>query len=116
MRSRSFTLAYAVMLMLGTAGVALAQSNPAQGNPAQDNAAQQPSAQQQLQHIHSPQSIDQELARLTKDLELTPEQQKQVRPLLDEHHDAETDPRPFHDAAAKFHAVVAEASGNQPLS
>jgi hypothetical protein len=33
------------------------------------------------------QSIDQELARLTKDLELTPEQQQQVRPLLEEHHD-----------------------------
>ena len=42
---------------------------------------------EQLQHIHTPQSIDQELARLTKDLELTPEQQKQVRPLLEEHHD-----------------------------
>ena len=54
---------------------------------AQDNAPQQPSARQQLQHIHTPQSIDQELARLTKDLELTPEQQQQVRPLLEEHHD-----------------------------
>jgi hypothetical protein len=42
---------------------------------------------QQLQHIHTPQSIDQELARLTKDLELTPEQKQQVRPLLEEHHD-----------------------------
>jgi len=54
---------------------------------AQDNQGQQPSARQQLQHIHTPQSIDQELARLTKDLALTPEQQKQVRPLLDKHHD-----------------------------
>src|SRR5437899_5617635 len=35
----------------------------------------------------TPQSIDQELARLTKGLELTPEQQRQVRPLLEEHHD-----------------------------
>ena len=32
-------------------------------------------------------AIDQELARLTKDLELTPKQQQQVRPLLQEHHD-----------------------------
>src|SRR6266851_564145 len=32
-------------------------------------------------------SIDQEFARLTKDLELTPKQQQQVRPLLEEHHD-----------------------------
>jgi len=53
---------------------------------AQDDGVQ-PSARQQLQHIHTPQSIDQELARLTKDLELTPEQQKQVRTLLQEHHD-----------------------------
>jgi hypothetical protein len=63
--------------MLGMVGSAVAQ----------DNGVQQPSARQQLQHIHTPQSIDQELARLTKDLELTPEQQQQVRPLLQEHHD-----------------------------
>src|ERR1700691_1423790 len=54
---------------------------------AQDNAAQQPSARDELQHIHTQQSIDQELAHLTKDLELTPKQQQQVRPLLQEHHD-----------------------------
>jgi periplasmic protein CpxP/Spy len=65
------------MLMLGMAGPAVAQ----------DNGVEQPSARQQLQHIHTPQSIEQELARLTKDLELTPKQQRQVRPLLQEHHD-----------------------------
>src|ERR1700693_6230888 len=37
--------------------------------------------------IYSPQSIDQELAHLTKDLELTPEQQNQVRHSLAKHHD-----------------------------
>jgi IS5 family transposase len=77
MRNRPLTLAYGVTLMLGMAGPAVAQ----------DNGAQQPSARQQLQHIHTPQSIDQKLAQLTKDLELTPEQQQQVRPLLQEHHD-----------------------------
>jgi hypothetical protein len=77
MRNRPFTLANGVMLMLGMAGPAVAQ----------DNGVQQPSARQQLQHIHTPQSIDEELARLTKDLELTPEQRRQVRPLLEEHHD-----------------------------
>jgi hypothetical protein len=77
MRNRHFTLAYGVMLILGMAVPAVAQ----------DNGAQQPSARKQLQRIHKPQSIDQELARLTKDLELTPEQRQQVRPLLDEHHD-----------------------------
>jgi predicted HTH transcriptional regulator len=76
MRNRSFPLAYGVMLMLGMAGPAVAQ----------DNGAQPPSERQQLQHIHTPQSIDQKLASLTKNLELTPEQQRQVRPLLEEHH------------------------------
>jgi predicted HTH transcriptional regulator len=77
MRNLSFTLAYGIMLIFGMDGPAVAQ----------DQGEQQPSARQQLQHIHTPQSIDQELARLTKDLELTPVQQKQVRPLLEEHHD-----------------------------
>jgi protein CpxP len=81
MRNRSFNLAYGIMLMIGMAGAALAQDNT------QGKESQQPSAGQQLQHIHTPRSIDQELARLTKDLELTPKQQQQVRPLLDEHHD-----------------------------
>src|SRR5438105_467333 len=77
MRNRPFTLAYGFVLMLGMAGAALAQ----------DNGVQHPSARQQLQRIHTPQSIDQELARLSKDLELSREQQQQVRPLLREHHD-----------------------------
>ncbi len=77
MRNRPFTIAYGVMLMLGMAGPAVAQ----------DNGVEQPSARQQLQQIHTPQSIDQELAHLRKDLELTPEQQQQVRPLLEKRHD-----------------------------
>ena len=77
MRNRNFTFAYGAMLILGMAGSAVAQ----------DSGAEQPSARQQLQHLHTPQSIDQKLAQVTKDLELTLEQQKQVRPLLQEHHD-----------------------------
>jgi len=77
MRIRSFTLAYGVMVILGAATAAVAQNN----------GAQQPPARQQLRHIHTPQSIDQKLDRLTRDLQLTPEQQRQVRPLLQEHHD-----------------------------
>jgi K+-sensing histidine kinase KdpD len=77
MLNRSFTIACGVMLTLGMAGAAVAQGN----------GVQQPSARQQLQRIHTPQSINQELARLTKDIELTSEQQQQVRPLLQEHHD-----------------------------
>lgn len=37
--------------------------------------------------IHAPRSIDQELDHLTNDLELTPQQQVQVRPLLQQQHD-----------------------------
>jgi Spy/CpxP family protein refolding chaperone len=70
-------LAWGVVLVLGMSAAGMAQGL----------GIQQPSARQQLEHIHSPQSIDQELARLTKDLELTPEQQQQVRPLLLLHHD-----------------------------
>ena len=77
MRNRAFTLASGFMFMLGIAGPAVAQ----------DNGEQQPSARQQRQRAHAPESIDEKLAQLTKDLELTPEQQKQVRPLLQEHHD-----------------------------
>ena len=77
MQIRSFKLAYGVILALGLAGSAVAQEN---GNP-------QPSAREQLQQIYTPQLIDQELTRLTKDLELTPEQQQKVRPLLEQHHD-----------------------------
>lgn len=48
MRNQPFTLAYGVMLMLGMEGTAVAQ----------ENGVQQPSARQQLQHVHTPQSID----------------------------------------------------------
>ncbi len=74
MRNRLSTLACGAMLTFGVIGPAVAQ-------------AQQPSARQQLQRTHTPESIDEKLAQLTKDLQLTPEQQKQVRPLLQEHHD-----------------------------
>jgi periplasmic protein CpxP/Spy len=77
MQNRPSTLVFGVMLVLGIASA----------TKAQDDGAQQPSARQQLQHVHTPQSIDHELAHLTKDLELTSVQQKQVRPLLEEHHD-----------------------------
>ena len=70
-------IAYGVVLTVAMSCLTLAQ----------DKLVQQPSAREQLQHIHTPQSIDEQLARLTKDLELTPEQQRQVRPLLEEHHD-----------------------------
>jgi hypothetical protein len=77
MRDQSFRLGMGVVLVLGMAGAGRAQ----------DNGVQQPSARQQLEHIHRSQSIDPELSRLMKDLELTPGQQQQVRPLLQEHHD-----------------------------
>jgi hypothetical protein len=76
MPNQTVKLTYWLILTFGMAGLALAQTN----------GVQRPSAREQLQNIHAPQSIDQQLARLTKDLELTPQQQQQVKPLLDEHH------------------------------
>ena len=75
MRKHTFIVTWGMMLVLGVTSTAMAQ-----------DAAQPPSASQELQAIHSPQSIDQELDHLTKDLELTPKQQKRVRALLNEHH------------------------------
>jgi hypothetical protein len=70
-------LALSGTLTLGVTGIVTGQ----------DDGAQPLTAQQELQRIHSPRSIDEELDRLTKDLELTQEQKKKVKPLLQEHHD-----------------------------
>ena len=72
-----FTVGLTGMLALGMTGIAMAQ----------ENAPQPQGPNQARQGIHGPRSIDQELDHLTKDLELTPKQRKQVRPLLEEHHD-----------------------------
>jgi DNA anti-recombination protein RmuC len=69
-----FTFAFNAVLALGITGVAMAQDNA-------------PRPSHALQGIHGPRSIDQELDHLTKDLELTRNQRKQIRPLLEEHHD-----------------------------
>jgi Spy/CpxP family protein refolding chaperone len=92
------------MLALGIAGIALAQENASQ--PQEPNQAGPV--------IHGPRSIDQELDHLTKDLELTPNQRKQVRPLLQEHHDkiqALLDKNPGRsrqDLAPQIHAISDE--------
>jgi Spy/CpxP family protein refolding chaperone len=70
-----FTIGTTAMLALAMTGIAISQEN-----------AQQPQGQARP-GIQGPRSIDQELDHLTKDLELTPAQRKQIRPLLDEHHD-----------------------------
>ena len=54
---------------------------------AQEKAPQPQGPNQSRPGIHGPRSIDQELDHLTKDLELTPNQRTQIRPLLEEHHD-----------------------------
>src|SRR5882724_6851852 len=66
MRNTFFAFALGSMLMLG----AIAPNN---------------SASAQSHEVHGPRTIDQELDHLTKELELTPAQQTQIRPLLLEH-------------------------------
>lgn len=73
-----FTLGLSGMLALGITGIAVAQ----------ENAPQPQKAKQAHQGVHGPRSIDQELDHLTKELELTPSQRKQVRPVLQQHHDS----------------------------
>jgi len=65
------------MLALWMTGIAMAQ----------ENAPPPPGPNQARPSIHGPRSIDQELDHLTRDLELTLNQRKQIRPLLEEHHD-----------------------------
>jgi Spy/CpxP family protein refolding chaperone len=71
-----FAIGLTGMFALGMTGIAIAQDN-----------APKPQGPNQARGIHGPRSIDQELDHLTKDLKLTPNQRKRVRPLLDEHHD-----------------------------
>lgn len=71
------TLAFNGVLAFGIAGIAMAQDGP----------ARPPGPGQPPLGIHGPRSIDQELDHLTKDLKLTSKQRKQIRPLLEEHHD-----------------------------
>ena len=72
-----FTVGLTGMLALGMTGIAMAQ----------ENAPQPQGPNQARQGIHGPRSIDQELDHLTNDLELTTNQRKQIRPLIEEHHD-----------------------------
>jgi len=112
MRIRCCTVVYGIMLMLGMGGLAVAQ----------DDGAQKPSAREQLQHIHTPQSIAQKLAQLTKDLELTSKRQQQVRPLLQEHHDkipVPPDKNPTasrHQLGPQIHAISDETHHKNPRS
>ena len=76
MRKHTILVVCRMIILLGLTSTAMAT-----------DAALPPSARQELQALHSPRSIDQELDHLTKDLELTPNQRKQIRPLLEEHHD-----------------------------
>jgi septal ring factor EnvC (AmiA/AmiB activator) len=77
MRTHTVIVPCAIMLALG-------MPTPGMAGP---NAPGASSARQVLQSIHSPRSIDQELARLTTDLELTRDQQQKVRARLQQHHD-----------------------------
>ena len=100
-----FTIGLTGMLALGMTGIAMAQENapqphgPNQGRPG----------------IHAPRSIDQELDHLTKDLELTPNQRKQIRPVLVQHHDriqALFDNNPKlsrEDLGPRIHAISGES-------
>jgi periplasmic protein CpxP/Spy len=72
-----FTVGLTGMLAVGMTGIGMAQ----------ENAPHPQGPNQARRGIHGPRSIDQELDHLTKDLELTPNQRKRIRPLLDQHHD-----------------------------
>lgn len=80
----------------------------------QQEAPHQQATSQAIQAVHGPRTIDQELQHLTTDLQLTPTQQKQIRPLLEEHHkkiQALLDKNPTlsrQDLAPQIHAITDE--------
>lgn len=101
-----------IFLTVGLAGIpALWMTSIA---TAQENARRLQGPDQARQGIHGPRSIDQELDHLTKELELTPNQRKQVRSLLQEHHDKiqalldDNPRRSRQDLAPQIHAISDE--------
>jgi periplasmic protein CpxP/Spy len=99
-----FTVGLTGVLALGMTVIAMDQKNaPHSQGPNDARPA-----------IHGPRSLDQELDHLTKDLELTPNQRKQIKPLLQEHHDriqALFDKNPGvsrQDLAPQIHAITDE--------
>jgi Spy/CpxP family protein refolding chaperone len=72
-----FSVGLTGIVALGMTGIAMAQ----------ENAPQLKGPNQAPEGIRGPRSIDREFDHLTKDLELTPSQRKQIKPLLQEHHD-----------------------------
>lgn len=111
MRSLSMLLLGAVALF-GTAGCAKAQDKPAPDTATQGL----PAWRQRMQQNNKPeQSIEQQVARLTKDMELTAEQQTKVRQLAWVHHDKiqkilDTAPPTLtrDDFTTQVHAISAE--------
>jgi periplasmic protein CpxP/Spy len=99
-----FAVGLTGMLALGMIGTAVAQ----------EDAPQLKGPNQAPEGIHGTRSIDQELDHLTKELELTPSQQKQVKPLLHKHHDriqALFDKNPMlsrQDLGPQIHAISDE--------
>jgi hypothetical protein len=91
MRSISRLLIVGGVAVLGAAGCDMAQDKAAlpqaraqQGHPLQGAA----DWRERIQKNHNAdRSIEQQIRRLTKDLDLTPEQQEKVRQLSKEHHD-----------------------------
>jgi len=76
------TIVFAAILLLGISVTAKAQDNTKQDHSTQAQAFS-PGGH------HRPMDVDSELAHLTKELDLTPDQQKQIRPLLVEHQQKE---------------------------
>jgi Spy/CpxP family protein refolding chaperone len=72
------------IVLAGILTVPLGMTAPAM---AQDSSPQAQAFSQDPQRIHSRLSVDDELARLTKDLDLTPAQRHQILPILRQHHD-----------------------------
>jgi hypothetical protein len=86
MRSIS-KLLFGGMAVLGAAGCAMAQEKAAQAQPAHPLHGAGDWRERMQKNHSADQSIEQQVRRLTRDLDLTPEQQEKVRQLSKEHND-----------------------------
>ena len=87
MRNQLFTLALGSMLALGTTTAIYAQDNSAPPpSPSQDQTPAQPQQEQgRMGRGHRGMDPDRQLQHLTKALDLSPDQQSQIKPILLDH-------------------------------
>lgn len=90
MRNKFCTLALTGFLTMGLTGVAALAQDQTATPPAQDQTTAPPESQNNMHHMrhgkHQGMNSDRQLERMTRKLDLSADQQSQVKPILDSQH------------------------------